>query len=107
MTELRTELPATRPAPFNLKRELLLLGAAFAFGLLILPLLIWLAGHFTLGPYTHGDSGPGYGPLSLYGNYFTELARGQLVYWVAALGPVLLLLILRLWLALLRMMSRG
>jgi hypothetical protein len=107
MMELRTELPATRSAPFNLKRELLLLGAALAFGLLILPLLIWLAGHFTLGPYTHGDSGPGYGPLSLYGNYFTELARGQLVYWVAALGPVPLLLILRLWLALLRFMSRS
>jgi hypothetical protein len=107
MTELRAKSSATPSPALNLKRELALLGGLLAFGFLVLPLLIWVCGHLTLGPYTHGRSGPGYGPLSLYGNYFAGLAHGEVMYWLVALGPIPLLILLRLWLALLRVMSRN
>ena len=108
MADLRAESLASRfaAAPFSLKRELVLLGGTLAFGLLLIPLLIWLAGHFALGPYTHGDSGPGFGPLSLYGDYFSGLRRGWVVCWAVAVGPAVLLLALQLWLALIRFMLR-
>ena len=88
------------------RREAALYGGALALGLLVIPLLIWLIGHRTLGPYTRGDDPRGLGPLSLYGDYFSGLAHGWLGYWVVALGPVVLLLVARLWLALLRRLPR-
>ncbi len=107
MVDSRTESSATRLAgSLRLRRELALLGGALAFGVLVIPLLIWLAGHATLGPYTHGDTGPGFGPLTLYGDYLSGLGRGWLMYWAVAVGPVLLLIAVRLWLALIRHMPR-
>lgn len=88
------------------RREVALFGGALALGLLVIPLLIWIIGHRTLGPYTRGDDPHGLGPLSLYGDYFSGLAHGWLGYWVVALGPVVLLLVARLWLALLRRLPR-
>ncbi|MGC8517845.1 MAG: hypothetical protein ACP5P4_04865 [Steroidobacteraceae bacterium] len=103
----RTEPSAPPTAgPLRLRREAALLGGALALGVLVMPLLIWLAGHATLGPYTHGDSGPGYGPLTLYADYFSGLGHGWLLYWAVALGPLLVLLAVQLWLALLRHLSR-
>lgn len=93
--------------PLHLRRELALLGGALAFGVLVIPILIWLAGHATLGPYTHGDSGPGYGPLTLYGDYLSGLAHGWIMYWTVAIGPVVLLIGIRLWLALVRAFRRS
>lgn len=103
--------PADSPGPpwrnpARLRRELLLFGGALAFGLLIVPLLTWVAGRATLGPYTHGDSGPGYGPLSLFADFFAGLARGSPGFWAVAVGPALLLASARLWLALLRRVVR-
>lgn len=97
--------PPPSRAP-HARRELLLLGGALAFGLLVIPLLIWTVGHWTLGPYTHGDSGPGYGPLTLFSDYFTGLVRGNPGYWTVALGPLVLLGAVRLWLILLRRLPR-
>ena len=93
-------------ASFRTRRELLLLGGALAFGLLVMPLLIWVVGHWTLGPYTHGDSGPGYGPFVLFGDYFSGLSRGSPGYWAVALGPVVLLSVVRLWLVLVQRLPR-
>jgi hypothetical protein len=87
-------------------RELSLFGGALALGLLVIPLLIWLVGHRILGPYTHGDDPRGLGPLALYGDYFSGLGHGWLGYWAAALGPAVLLLAARLWLAVLHRMPR-
>ncbi len=107
MVDSRTESSAARSGgPLRLRRELALLGGALAFGVLVIPLLIWLAGHATLGPYTHGDTGPGFGPLTLYGDYLSGLGHGWLMYWAVAVGPVLLLIAVRLWLALIRHMPR-
>lgn len=91
----------TRP-----RREAAFFGGALALGLFVVPLLIWLAGHRTLGPYTHGDNHQGLGPLTLYADYFSGLAHGWLGYWTVALGPVVMLLAARLWLALLRRLPR-
>lgn len=88
------------------RREAALFGGALALGLLVIPLFIWLLGRRALGPYTHGDSPHGLGPVALYGDYFSGLAHGWLGYWTVALGPALLLLLVRLWLTLLRRLPR-
>lgn len=88
------------------RRQAVLFGGALALGLLVIPLLIWLIGHRTLGPYTRGDDARGLGPLALYEDYFSGLARGWLGYWTVALGPAVLLLLTQLWLALLRRLPR-
>lgn len=88
------------------RREAALFGGALALGLLVIPLLIWIVGHRALGPYTRGDDPHGLGPLALYGDYFTGLAHGWLGYWVVAVGPAVLLLVARLWLALVRRLPR-
>ena len=102
--------PLARPPLFALeiraRRELSLYGGALVLGLAVMPLLIWLVGHRTLGPYSHGDDPRGLGPLALYGNYFSGLAHGWLGYWAVALGPAVMLLAVRLWLGLVRRLPR-
>jgi len=88
------------------RREAMLWGGALAFGLLVVPLLIWLVGHRTLGPYTRGEDPRALGPLSLYADYFSGLAHGWLGYWMVALGPAVLLALARLWLGVLRRLPR-
>jgi hypothetical protein len=83
------------------RRELIILGAALALGLLAMPFLIWLAGSRALGPYTHGDN-PRAGPFALLADYFAGLSHGSAVFWVVALGPAALLLLIRGFFALLR-----
>ncbi|MGH8296274.1 MAG: hypothetical protein ACRETZ_12385 [Steroidobacteraceae bacterium] len=107
MTEPSGSLgPLARAQAFTIetrtRREVTIFGSALAIGVLVIPLLIWFAGHHTLGPYTHGDSPLRLGPLTLYADYFSGLAHGWLGYWAVALGPAVLLLVARLWLALLR-----
>lgn len=87
-------------------RELLLIGAALLCGLVIMPLLIWVAGNRVLGPYTHGQNLHA-GPLALLGDFFVGLAHGSAIFWVVALGPLALLLLLRLFIRLLRVLPDG
>jgi hypothetical protein len=78
------------------ERELWLAGGAVAFGLLVLPFLIYLAGSITLGPYESGS-------VWLYLlDFLKGLMRPHLAYWLIALGPYLLILLLRGLLALRR-----
>lgn len=104
--ESHTETPAPSAGLGSTRRELVLAGGALAFGLGLMPFLIWIAGHWTLGPYTHGDTGAGYGPLTLFADYFAGLFRGSPGYWIVAVGPLLLLCAARLWLALIRRFPR-
>jgi hypothetical protein len=87
-------------------RELLLLAAALLCGLIIMPLLIWVAGNRVLGPYTHGQNLHA-GPLALLGDFFVGLAHGSAIFWVVALGPLALLVLLRLFIRLLRVLPGG
>lgn len=102
--------PLARAHAFSIetrsRREVALFGGALALGLVVVPLLIWMVGRRTLGPYTHGDDPQGLGPLALYADYFSGLAHGWLGYWVVALGPALLVLAVKLWLAALRRVPR-
>ncbi|HYL71920.1 MAG TPA: hypothetical protein VEY89_11530 [Candidatus Dormibacteraeota bacterium] len=79
-------------------------AAALLFGLLVMPFLIWLAGSRVLGPYTHGQNTHA-GPLALLSDYFVGLLHGSAVFWVVAAGPAVLLLLIRLFIALLRGLS--
>ncbi len=93
-------------AQLNGRREAAILAGALAFGLLVLPFLIWLVGHRALGPYTHGDNPRGLGAITLFSDYLSGLAHGWIGYWVVALGPAVLLIGARLWLALVRHFPR-
>jgi hypothetical protein len=78
------------------KRELLIFGIAMAFGLILMPFLIWMVGNRVLGPYTHGqDASAGTGPLRLLADYFSGLVHGSIVFWCVALGPYVLLCLMR------------
>jgi len=87
------------------QRELIVLGAALGVGVLVMPLLIWLAGNRVLGGYLHGEN-PGAGPWSLFADYVVGLAHGSAVFWAVALGPLVLLLLVRGFLALWRVLPQ-
>ncbi|HYB33458.1 MAG TPA: hypothetical protein VED45_08525 [Steroidobacteraceae bacterium] len=85
------------------RRELIIYGSALLCGLLLMPLLIWFAGNRVLGPYTHGPN-PHAGPFALLADFFASLVHGSAVFWVVALGPAGLLLLLRLFVRLVRVL---
>jgi hypothetical protein len=60
-------------------------------GLFVLPALIFAVGGSLLGPY--GDNG---GPGRFYGDFFGDLAEPSVRAWSLALGPLVLITILRL-----------
>ena len=78
------------------RREAFILGAALLFGLLLMPLLIWVAGNRVLGSYTHGQNTHA-GPFALLEDYFIGLAHGSAVFWSVALGPAVLMVLVRLF----------
>jgi hypothetical protein len=80
------DLPVNRP---RLIRELLVGGSALLVGLLVAPLLIYLLGHSSLGPYAHGGLG------RLLADYFAGLARGAPVFWAIAVGPYVMTVVVR------------
>ena len=88
------------------RRELLVLGGALLCGLFVMPLLVWVVGNRVLGPYTHGQNTHA-GPLALLADFLTGLVHGSAVFWAVALGPLLLLLLLRLVLAAVRAIPAG
>jgi hypothetical protein len=83
------------------RREALMLGAALACGLFLIPILIWVVGEKILGPYTHGQNLHA-GPFALLADFFIGLGHGSAVFWAVALGPLVVVLLLRLFLRLLR-----
>lgn len=72
-------------------RELLIFAVFFAFGLLVVPPLIWVVGTSILGPYENGDI------FALMGDVFAGLAKGSPSMWIVALGPYALVMIARLF----------
>jgi hypothetical protein len=80
----------------SLRRELIFLAGALAFGVLAVPPLLWLVGARALGPY------PGGGMSAMVTNFFRGLASGSLAFWVVALAPYLLISLLRALIALAR-----
>ena len=90
-----------------LRRELLILGIAVVGGLVVVPLLIWVVGNRILGPYTHGtDTSAGTGPARLLADFFDGLVHGSVIFWLVALGPLVLVTLARLLWALIRSSPR-
>lgn len=90
----------------QVRRELIIYGAALLVGLVLMPFLIWFAGNRVLGPYTHAQN-PRAGPFALFADYMVGLAHGSAVFWVVALGPALLLLLARVFARLYRRLPRS
>jgi hypothetical protein len=86
-----TDNTLTAPPPAALKkhpllrRELQIGGCALLAGLLLLPLLIYVTGRLTLGPYGPGGLG------AFLKDFFFRLVRGSAPTWGVVVGPYLLL----------------
>ncbi len=79
-----------------LKREAWLVLAFVGFGLLLLPAFVYIVGDISLGPYAGGGS-----LKAFYVNQFRALIDGNGAAWLLALGPYLLIQLVRLlWLPL-------
>lgn len=70
-------------------RELAILVAALAFGVLVMPLATYAIGHETLGEYANGGAG------ALLTDFFYGLASGAKAFWAVALGPYAFILLMR------------
>ena len=77
-------------APSRGPRELMILVILLAFGLFVVPLLIWAVGSGMLGPYTNGSA------FALLVDFFAGLRTGSLVYWSVVVGPYVFVMLLRL-----------
>ena len=116
LANLPPERPPSRPPededdepswrlPRRARLELIVFGALLLFGLIGMPLLIWVAGNRWLGPYTH-ELNPHAGPLALLQDFFLSLVHGSAVFWVVALGPAALVLLARLFIRLVILSGR-
>jgi len=74
----------------TLRRELLWLLIGLPIGVLLLPPLIYLVGSRVFGSYAGG------GTRELVDHFFRGLSQGQQAFWIVALGPYLVLIVLRL-----------
>jgi hypothetical protein len=73
----------------GLRRELYFTLACLLIGFVLMPLLIWIAGHLVLGAYTNGNVG------AMLADFYRGLAEPSLPFWIVALGPLLLLWLVR------------
>lgn len=73
------------------KKELVLLGSLLAFGLFVLPLVVYLVGIEIVGPY-EGEGGA----FGLLGSILAAAARGDWSAWVLTLSPYIIVQLARL-----------
>ncbi len=81
----------TPPRPHRLRFALIAGSLLLAIGLFVLPGLVYWVGNALLGPYGK-DAGVG----TFYGDFFGDLASGVVRAWALALGPLVLMGLLRL-----------
>jgi hypothetical protein len=85
------EDPENTRAPRRLRFELILTSVLLAGGLFGLPAAIFAVGAELLGPYAD-DRGLG----RFYADFFGDLAEPSVRAWVIALGPLILISLIRL-----------
>jgi hypothetical protein len=85
------DVAATNPSRRRVRFELIFAAIWLVVGLLLLPALIFAVGGSLLGPY--GDNG---GLGRFYGDFFGDLGEPSVRAWSIALGPLVLISILRL-----------
>lgn len=86
---LRARLSAELGRRPGLRRELWFAGGALFVGLIAVPLLIYVVGVLTLGPYASGGLG------AFLADFFLGLVRGWPAAWAIVLGPYAGILLLR------------
>jgi hypothetical protein len=84
------ELSAEERRARRLRFELIFASLGLAFGLFLLPALIYWVGAALLGPY-----GEKAGLSTFYVDFYGDLADGSGRAWILALGPVALVYVLR------------
>ena len=73
----------------RLRRELFIVLWALGTGVIIMPILVYVVGLLTLGPYASG------GWYMLFLDLFKGLWRGWWAAWALVLGPLLLVCFIR------------
>ena len=73
----------------RLAREILLALALLAFGLIVLPALVYIVGQLIIGAYDDGLMG-------LYGAIAESLTAGNAFAWLLVLAPYLCIQLIRL-----------
>lgn len=84
----KTAIPAAAPPPAphpRLRREAWIAGGAILAGLILLPLMIYLAGRLTLGAYATGGLG------AFLKDFYLGLFKGTPSIWCVVVGPYLFL----------------
>lgn len=84
---------------FSLSRpkfEAMTFGLALLVGLIVMPVLIYLAGKYTLGAYAHGTTQETHGVFSLFKDFFVGLFEPRPSCWIVLLGPFVFLCFVRL-----------
>ena len=98
-TELFNWFERARDYYFTLPRpkfEAMTLGLALLVGLLVMPSLIFLAGHYTLREYANG------GLFALYFDFLKGLVELRPSCWIALVGPFVFLSLFRIFRLILR-----
>ena len=72
--------------------ELIFASVWLAVGLFLLPAIIFWVGIAMLGPYGEGQ---GAGMGTFYGDFYGDLAQGVLRAWALALGPLVVVSLIR------------
>jgi hypothetical protein len=70
-------------------RELLTIALCVGVGVLVMPCLIFATGRLVLGPYAHGNV------FALWRDFLAALTAGSAAAWAVAVGPYLLMWLLR------------
>ena len=78
------------------KFEAITFALALLAGLIVMPLLIYVAGRYTLKEYANG------GVFALFADFFKGLVELRPSCWIVAFGPFALLCLLRLFRLILR-----
>lgn len=84
------DLTAEQRRTQRLRFELIFASVGLAFGLFVLPALIYSVGSALLGPY-----GEKAGLSTFYIDFFGDLADGTIRTWMIALGPLALVYLVR------------
>ena len=67
----------------------------------MVPVLTWVVGSRILGPYSRGTEVHN-NAFALLRDFFSGLVHGYVVFWIVALGPVVFLLLIRVFVLILR-----
>jgi hypothetical protein len=98
MSEDSPQAPAPRPW---IVQELIWLLGSILGGLLVLPAMIYVVGTRMFGAYKGSGTGIG----AFYSDFAHDLSMSNLPSWTLALGPLLMIYLLRLILGVLPMQS--